>query len=112
MTTTAQLAVTRLNVIEQCEAVFASALQPSDAPSADMVAQVIDRAVQHLGVGGCIARMAREFGDHPDAAARRMRWARLLVADAAARPRASRAGKLPGWSPGARGAAIVARRIT
>ena len=105
--------MTPLNAIEaQCEAVFASALQPSDAPTADIVAQAIDRTVQHLGIGGCIARMAQEFGDHPDAAATRMRWARLLIADAAARPRASRAGKLPGRSPGARDATIVARRIT
>jgi hypothetical protein len=36
-------------------------------------------------VRGCVARMAQEFGDHPDAAATRMRWARQL----AARPQAS-----------------------
>lgn len=113
MTTTAQLAVTPLNVIEaQCEAVFAAALQPSDAPAAGTVAQAIDRAVQQLGIGGCITRMAQEFGDHPDAAAERMRWARQLIAHAAARPRASLAGKLPGRSPEARDATIVAQHIT
>jgi len=30
--------------------------------------------------------MAQEFGDHPDAAARRMRWARRLAAQHPARP--------------------------
>jgi hypothetical protein len=40
------------------------------------MAQAIDRAIGRLGVRGCIARMAQEFGDHPDAAATRMRWAR------------------------------------
>jgi len=30
--------------------------------------------------------MAQEFGDHPDAAAERMRWARWITAQAAVRP--------------------------
>ena len=33
-------------------------------------------AVHRFGPRGCTALMAQEFGDHPDAAARRMRWAR------------------------------------
>jgi len=87
-TATPQLAVTPLNVLEaQCEALFASALQPSDAPTADMAAEAINRTVQKLGIDGCIGRMAQEFGDHPDAAAERMRWARQLIARAT-RPRA------------------------
>ena len=45
-----------------------------------MVATAISRAVQQLGAGGCAGRMAQEFGDHPDAAARRMRWVRQLIA--------------------------------
>jgi hypothetical protein len=55
-------------------------LQPSDAPTADLVATAISRAVQQFGIGGCAGRMAQEFGDHPDAAARRMRWVRQLIA--------------------------------
>jgi hypothetical protein len=31
-----------------------------------------------LGVGGCVAKMAQEFGDHPSAAASRMRWVRVV----------------------------------
>lgn len=57
------------------EALFVSELQPSDAPTAEMMAAAIDRTVQRYGTGGCAARMAQEFGDHPDAAAERMRWA-------------------------------------
>jgi len=80
MPTTTQLAVTRLNVDDaRCLALFASGLQPSDAPTAEAAAQAIDRAIGRLGVRGCVARMAQEFGDHPDAAATRMRWARQLA---------------------------------
>ena len=80
MPTTTQLAVTRLNVNDaRCLALFASGLQPSDAPAAETVTQAIDRSVRRLGVRGCVARMAQEFGDHPDAAAARMRWARQLA---------------------------------
>jgi hypothetical protein len=62
------------------EAVFASTLQPSDTPTADMIASAISRAVQRLGTRGCAEKMAQEFGDHPDVAAERMRWARQLAA--------------------------------
>jgi hypothetical protein len=72
----------------RCEALFASGLQPSDAPTADQVAEAINCTVRQLGVRGCARRMAQEFGDYPDAAATRMRWARQL-APAAARPHAS-----------------------
>jgi len=64
----------------RCQALFSSALQPSDAPTASMVAAAISRAIQQFGIGGCAGRMAQEFGDHPDAAATRMRWVRQLLA--------------------------------
>ena len=64
----------------RCEALFASALQPSDTPDAGMIAAAIRCAIQRFGPGGCTELMAQEFGDHPDAAARRMRWARRLAA--------------------------------
>ena len=62
------------------EAVFASTLQPSDTPTADMIASAVSRAMQRLGTRGCAETMAQEFGDHPDVAAERMRWARQLAA--------------------------------
>ena len=64
----------------RCQALFSSALQPSDTPTADMVAAAISRAVAQFGIGGCADRMAQEFGDHPDVAAARMRWVRHLIA--------------------------------
>jgi hypothetical protein len=86
-TLTPQPVLTRLNANEaRCEALFASELQPSDAPTAEMMAKAIDHAVQKYGIGGYAGRMAQEFGDHPDAAAERMRWARWLTAQAATQP--------------------------
>jgi len=78
MSTTAQLTMTRPNQA-RCEALFASGLQPSDAPTAGMIAAAITCTVRQFGAGGCAGRMAQEFGDHPDAAASRMRWVRQLV---------------------------------
>jgi len=81
MPTTAQLAMTLLPPDDAWyEALFASVLQPSDAPTAEMVTKAIDSAVQLLGIGGCVGRMAQEFGDHPETAATRMRWIRQLTA--------------------------------
>ena len=80
MPTTTQTTVTQRNMTgARCHALFCSALQPSDAPTAAMVAAAISRAVAQFGIGGCAGRMAQEFGDHPDAAATRMRWVRQLI---------------------------------
>jgi hypothetical protein len=99
MPTTTQPAMTRPSVNDaRCEALFASVLQPSDAPTTEMVAEAISCTVRQFGIGGCAGRMAQEFGDHPDAAARRMRWVRQL-AQAAARPQASPGAGPPGRSP-------------
>ena len=89
MPTAAVITFTPLDVTSaRCPALFCSGLQPSDAPTADMVATAISRAVQQFGIGGCAGRMAQEFGDHPDAAASRMRWVRQLITQ---RPAARRA---------------------
>jgi hypothetical protein len=64
----------------RCAALFAFALQPSGTPTTDMVAAAIRSAVQRFGPRGCTERMAQGFGDRPDAAARRLRWARRLAA--------------------------------
>ena len=79
--------MTRLNVNDaRCEALFASALQRSDAPAAEAVAEVISRTVRQLGIRGCASQMAQEFGDHPDTALDRMRWVRQLVGEVSASP--------------------------
>jgi len=66
------------------EALFASALQPSDCPTDEMITEAIGRTVRRLGAGGCVSRMAQEFGDHPEVAAGRMCWVRQLARAAAA----------------------------
>ena len=86
-----------------CEALFASALQRSAAPTAESVDAAISRAVRRLGTRGCVSRMAQEFGDHPQAAAERMRWIRQLAAEAAAPAASCEPGPETAWPiPGAR----------
>ena len=88
MPTATQITVTPLDMDgARCQALFSSGLQPSDAPTAEMVATAISRALQQFGIGGCAGRMAQEFGDHPDAAARRLRWVRQLIAQRTAAQR-------------------------
>ena len=70
----------------RADALFASALQISDEPSAVQVRQAIDVATSMLGDLGCAARVAQEFGEHPETAVARMRWARAEVAGAFGRP--------------------------
>ena len=89
--------MTRLNVNDaRCAALFASGLQRTDAPAPEALGEVISRTVRKLGIAGCAARMAQEFGDHPEAAATRMRWIRQLIgelyAPAACRPPGPAAG--------------------
>jgi hypothetical protein len=73
--------MTPLNLTDARCALFASALQRSDSPSAATVAAAIRAAVTDLGLGGCVDRMAQEFGDHPEAASERMRWATQLATE-------------------------------
>lgn len=83
MSTSTQPAMTWQGVSDAwSEALFASGLQPSDAPDAGTVTTAIEGALQQFGIRGCVGRMAQEFGDHPDAAAKRMRWVHDLAAAA------------------------------
>jgi hypothetical protein len=91
--------MTRLNVNDaRCEALFVSGLQRSDVPTPEALAEVISRTVRQFGIAGCLSRMAQEFGDHPEAAASRMRWIRQLVSGTYA-PAASRPARPVGWPP-------------
>ena len=77
----------RLDInVARCEALFSSGLHESDAPTAASVTAAIGAAVRRFGVGGCARLMAQEFGDHPEAARDRMRWARLVVSELFASP--------------------------
>jgi hypothetical protein len=64
----------------RADALFASALQPSDPLSVSRIRQAIAVALDTYGGAGCAGRVAQEFGDHPETAAGRMRWARASVA--------------------------------
>ncbi len=61
------------------EALFVSDLQHSEEPSAELIRDAVDRTVDRLGPGECAALVAQEFGEHPDCAPGRMRWARRAV---------------------------------
>ncbi len=64
----------------QADALFASALQPSDQLSVSQIRRAIAVALDAYGGAGCAGRVAQEFGDHPEAAVGRMRWARAGMA--------------------------------
>jgi hypothetical protein len=63
----------------QASALFASALQYSDEPSASQIRQAVAAAISAFGHPGCAERAAQEFGDHPEIAVIRMRWARVAA---------------------------------
>jgi len=64
------------------DALFVSALQCSDDLGAGQIQLAIAAALRAFGATGCAGRVAQEFGDHPDTAAARMRWARSAAAGA------------------------------
>jgi hypothetical protein len=63
----------------QADAVFVSGLQRRDEPSVGQVRQAVLAAIRAFGCSGCAGRVAQEFGDHPETAASRMRWARAVA---------------------------------
>ena len=68
------------------DALFVSVLQGSERPDAGQVRRAIAAAVRAYGGGGCAQRVAQEFGDHPETAMARMRWARAVAAEVFASP--------------------------
>jgi hypothetical protein len=68
------------------DALFVSVLQRSDEPSVIQVRQAITAAVRAYGGRGCAQRVAQEFGDHPETAVARMRWARAVAGEAFVSP--------------------------
>ena len=63
----------------RADALFASPLQRSDEPSPAQVHQAIAAALAAFGIQGCAARVAQAYGEHPETAVPRMRWARAAV---------------------------------
>ncbi len=66
----------------RADALFVSSLQRSDQPSTGQIRQAVAAAVRQFGGPGCIGLVAQEFGEHPEQAAARMRWALRLTAGA------------------------------
>ena len=66
----------------RANALFASPLQRSYDPSARQVRQAIATTIGAYGARGCAARVAQAYGEHPDTAIARMRWALAAVASA------------------------------
>jgi hypothetical protein len=65
-----------MKLASRAEALFISTLQPSDHPTSDQVAAAVRASLHKYGGScGCAGACAEEFGDHPDTAKSRMRWA-------------------------------------
>lgn len=74
MTTTDVLATAR------ADALFTSDLSVDDEPTSAQVTAAIRRAVRgHGGTRGCAGEVAAAYGDRPETAAPRMRWALDVV---------------------------------
>jgi hypothetical protein len=65
----------------QADALFVSGLQRCDEPSAGRVRQAVAAAIRAFGRSGCAGRVAEEFGEHPETAVIRMRWARAVAGE-------------------------------
>jgi hypothetical protein len=80
--------------VVRADALFSSELQRCEEPSAAQVRHAVATAIRALGCSGCAGRVAQEFGDHPETAVIRMRWARGAAceafADSASRPARTR----------------------
>jgi hypothetical protein len=65
---------------DRAEALFVTNLQRSECPSAEQVREAVMGAFyRHGGTRNCAALVAEEFGEHPETAVARMRWAREAV---------------------------------
>jgi len=72
-----------MNVTAQAQALFVSHLQPSERPTPRQVAAAVEEALRRAkGATGCLAAIAAEYGEHPEVAAARMRWALATVVSA------------------------------
>ena len=76
------------------DALFMSAAQCSELPSARQVQEAIAGAVRQFGRLGCAERVAQEFGDHPEMAVTRMRWACRIVDEAFGGPQTHAAARI------------------
>ncbi|GAA2414359.1 hypothetical protein GCM10010191_25370 [Actinomadura vinacea] len=83
-----------LTVPDRARALFASPLQESGRPTPHQIRTVVDTVLAG-GPGDCLACVAQEAGDHPEAYLLRMRWA-LHAVTAAYAPEGAGSGPAPG----------------
>jgi hypothetical protein len=75
----------------RAEALFVSNLQSAEQPTPHQVRSAVTGTLRRLGIRGCAAEVAWEFGDHPELAAARMCWALATVRTVYATPAAATA---------------------
>src|SRR3954463_1133225 len=64
----------------RAEALFASPLPTGSHPTPAQVSPAVAAAVRaHRGIHGCAIALAGAYGEHPETAAPRMRWALAVV---------------------------------
>jgi hypothetical protein len=83
----------------RADALFVSALQRSEQPGAGPVRPALATTLRRFGDRGCTEQVAQEFGEHPELAVARMRWARKAVAAAYGGPMSWQPGAWPAGPP-------------
>jgi hypothetical protein len=79
----------------RAEALFVSSLQSAERPTADQVRTAVSTTIRRLGISGCAALVASEFGDHPETAVPRMGWALTMVRTVYRARRTVRPARMP-----------------
>lgn len=72
-------AATARNITTRARALFASSLRPCGPLEPAQIRAAIEATMANLGATGCLFAVAQEYGDYPESAARRMRWALSVV---------------------------------
>ncbi|WP_211216318.1 hypothetical protein [Longispora albida] len=81
-------------IVAEAHALFISPLPSSRTPTRLEATEAIRRGIrEHGGSRGCAAEVAYEYGDHPETAAARMRWARTVAQGLSARAARNRAAR-------------------
>lgn len=68
--------------VARAAALFCAPINAGPMDKAAVVAAIACAVREHHGVRGCAGDVAYEFGEHPEVATARMRWARATVAEA------------------------------
>lgn len=69
-----------LTITDAAEALFASPVQASTHPDPATVDVWVQATIRKLGgVDGCACAVAAEYGEYPDTAPTRMRWALTIA---------------------------------